>query len=240
MAQKLNQKELEFFNKANKQPYGTQARLFLNAFWDDMGKSAEEVYQFHHKYIATDLFLKGVTPPSPSKEGVDLDEHGFHVFLERNIKPMTVIDARQKLKEADVSFDGKVSLLEFLNWHYKKFAQDFIKRAPADPSEVTQMSPELQKATSALNAARNEIQKIEDEKNRLETESELTGIKGGKAKNELKQLLTRDNTELNKMLLTAEAAVRKLGGSGVDVPPGSLWWMNREIEEMKKYKPKGK
>jgi len=30
------------------------------------------------------------------------------------------------------------------------------------------MTPELQKATAALNAAKREIQKIEDEKNRLE------------------------------------------------------------------------
>jgi len=234
-------KDLDFINKANKQPYGTQARLILNAFWDQGFSSlAEEVYQFTAKYIATDLFLKGINPPSPKNEGVDLDEHGFHVFLEKNIKPLTVIEARQKLKEADCSFDGRVSLIEFLLWHYKKPSKEFIKKAPEDPSEVSQMSPELQKATAALNAAKQEIQKIEDEKNRLETESSLSGIKGAKAKNELQQLLTRDQTNLNKALLTAEACVRKLGGNGIDCPPGSLWWMNREIEEMKKYKPKSK
>jgi len=203
-------------------------------------KNAEQVWLFHQGYIATDLHLKGVRVPNPSKEGTDLDEHGFHYFLEKNIKPLTVIDARNKLKEADVSFDGKVSLLEFLLWHTKLAAKDFIKRAPEDPSELTSMTPELRVATAALTAAKAEIQKIEDEKYRLEEEGKQPGIKGARAKNELSQLLSRDLTDLNKALLTAEAAVRKLGGSGKEVPPGSLWWMNREIIEMKKYKPQSK
>ena len=38
-------------------------------------------------------------------------------------------------------------------------------------------------------------------------------------------MCSKDLTDLNRALLTAEAAVRKLGGSGVDVPPGTLWWM---------------
>jgi len=240
MAEKLQQHEIDFFTKANKARYASQAKLFLNAFWPEIQSKAEEIFQFYHKYAAVDLHLKGFNPPNPSREGTELDEHGFHYFLEKNIKPLTVIEARQKLKEADVSFDGKVSLLEFLDWHYKMSAREFVKRKPQDPDDVTQMSPELKAATAALNAARSEIQKIEDEKSRLEEESSQSGIKGARAKNELAQLLTRDQTALNKALLTAEAAVRKLGGNGVDVPPGSLWWMNREIEEMKKYKPKSK
>jgi len=46
---------------------------------------------------------------------------------------------------------------------------------------------------------------------------------------------------LNKALLTAEAAMRKVAkmfgetATGKGVAHGSLWWMNRELEEMKKY-----
>jgi hypothetical protein len=240
MAERLDQKSLNFFNEANKQSYATQAKLFLNAFWDQEQARAEEVWDFHLKYIKTDLHLKGVNFPNPSKEGTQLNEHGFHYFLEKNIKPLTVLEARAKLKEADVSFDGEVSFLEFLLWYFKKNPKDFIKRAPQDPKEITFMTPELRAATAALNAAKAEIQKIEDEKDRLEEESKQPGIKGSKAKNELSQLLSRDLTDLNKALLTAEAAVRKLGGTGKETPPGTLWWFGREIEEMKKYKPKSK
>lgn len=94
---------------------------------------------------------------------------------------MTVLEARAKLKEADLSFDGKVSFLEFLMWHYKTNTRDFIKESPEDPDVGdANMSPALQKATAALNAAKSEIQKIEDEKNRLEELIESgSGIKVG-------------------------------------------------------------
>jgi len=87
---------------------------------------------------------------------------------------------------------------------------------------------------------KKEMQKIENEKNELEEAASGSGLKAVKAKNELAQLLSRDLTELNKALITAEAAVRKAGGTGKECPPGTLWWMQREIEEMKKYKPRSR
>jgi len=98
------------------------------------------------------------------------------------------------------------------------------------------MSPAAIKAHEALSAVRNEINRIESLKMELEEKASGSGVKAMQAKNELQQLLTRDNTELNRALLTAEAALRKAGGGG-DIPPGSMWWMNRELEEMKKYRP---
>jgi hypothetical protein len=243
MAEKLNAKDLEFFKRCNKACYFTQAKLFLNAFWAAIEPKAEEVWTLTAGYIRTDLHLKGCNPPNPDREGTELDEHGFHYFLEKNIQPLTVLEARGKLKEADVSFDGKVSLIEFLNWHFKKSASEFVKKAPEDVEGDKNMSPELQKAMAALNEVRREIQKIEEEKNRLEDEIEASGgsgLKGVKAKNELAQLLARDQTNLNRSMITAEAAVRKAGGTGKECPPGTLWWMQRELEEMKKYKPRAR
>lgn len=68
----------------------------------------------------------------------------------------------------------------------------------------------MRAANAALAAVRAEINKIEMEKARLEQDSEAGGIKGARAKNELAQLLSRDKTDLNRALLTAEAAVRKV------------------------------
>jgi len=153
------------------------------------------------------------------------------------------LDARDKLRQADVSFDGKVSLLEFLNWHFEKSTEIFITRAPEDPAdENANITPEMRKATAALNEVRAQIRKIEETKSQFEhiIETETGVIKQNKAKNELAQLLSADQTDLNRALLTAEAAVRKCGGPSKDVPPGTIWWMNRELEEMKKYKPKAK
>ena len=84
------------------------------------------------------------------------------------------------------------------------------------------------------------INSLENEKARLEEESELGGVKGIRAKNQLQQLLSRDNTDLNRALLTAEAALRKAGGSGCKAPPAVIWWMERELTEMKAYRPQKK
>jgi len=239
----LGPKELEFFKKVNKNTYGTQAQFFLNAFWDQgVIANAEEVWKFTQAYIRTDLHLKGLSPPNPSKEGTELDEHGFHYFLEKEIEPITVLAAREKFKQADVSFDGRVSLVEFLLWHYKRSPLEFYKNAPVDIDGETMVTPEIAKAYAALNAAKAEIQKIESEKDRLETEIETGGsvIKVARAQNELSQLFSRDNTDLNRALITAEAALRKLGSSGKIAPPGTIWYLSREVEEMKKYKPRAK
>jgi len=231
-------------NLINAHSYEKQAKLFLVAFWDIFQGTPklDEVWDFTEKYYATDLFLKGLSPLARDSASTSLDEHGFHVFLERHIRPMTVLEARAKLREADFSFDGRVSLIEFFVWHYSCRTDDFLRKAPRDPKvlEGGDQTPEMRAANAALAAVRSEINKIEMEKARLEEDSELGGIKGARAKNELAQLLSRDKTDLNRALLTAEAAVRKVGGSGVNVPPAILWWMERELQEMKKYRPRAK
>ncbi len=66
-----------------------------------------------------------------------------------------------------------------------------------------------------------------------------TGIKAMQAKNELEQLLNADPTNLNRALITAEAAVRKAQKLGGEAAQGALFWANRQLEEVKKYKPRG-
>mmetsp|Transcript_16256 Transcript_16256/g.41687 ORF Transcript_16256/g.41687 Transcript_16256/m.41687 type:complete len:243 (-) Transcript_16256:34-762(-) len=241
MAQ-LSGRDLDAFKKFESLPYNLQAKAFLHAHWTSVkGQGAEEIWKHCQNYYGVDLHLKGLSPISTGQAGTSLDEAGFHYFLEKNIKPYTVLEARKALKEADISFDGRVSLLEFLNWQFKKRADDFVRNAPKiEELEGANMDEALKRAQAALNAVRDEINKIEQERERLEKDCEAGGIKGTRAKNELAQLMSRDKTDLNKALLTAEAAVRKAGGSGVNVPPAILWWMERELQEMKKYKPKSK
>jgi len=72
----------------------------------------------------------------------------------------------------------------------------------------------------------------------LEKASQGEGVKAKSAGNELAQLLAADQTVLNKLLITAEASVRKAQKSKDLSAAGTIWWLNREIEEAKKYKPK--
>jgi len=143
-----------------------------------------------------------------------------------------------------VNFDGRVSFLEYLLYQYKDVANpaDFCKRSMGNPDE----HPVIRAARLALEEVNRRIKAYEAERYRLEEESKLPGVKGLKAKNELAQL---DHSplaeELNKALISAEAAVRIAirkfggaggGGAGSESGPteGALWWMNRDLEEKQK------
>lgn len=206
-----------------------QAKAFLNAYWDTNSSDAEELWKLVHVFAEQDH--------ENGKEGCDLDEFKAHVFLESLNETKRVVELRAQLRESDLDFNRRLSFLEFCLFRYKKKVSDFLRRdPPAEDVKPGSMSPAALKAQEALSAVRTEINRIENLKSELEEKASGSGVKAMQAKNELQQLLTKDNTDLNRALLTAEAALRKAGGGG-DIPPGSMWWMNRELEEMKKYKP---
>jgi len=160
---------------------------------------------------------------------------------------MTALKRKQELREkVDVNFDGRVSMLEFLLYQYQTVANpaDFVAR-----SRTTEEHPEILKARSLLAEVTNRIKAYEAEKSRLEAIAAGTGVKALGAKNELAQLDSGPLAEeLNKALITAEAAVRiatkKFGGGKVpsddarksvaaNFSTGSVWWLNRDLEEKK-------
>jgi len=160
---------------------------------------------------------------------------------------MTAIERKKELREkVDVNFDGRVSFLEYLLYQYRDVANpaDFCQRSMGHEDE----HPEIRKARLALEEVNRRIRDYENEKARLEEESKKPGVRGLKATNELAQL---DSSplweELNKALITAEAAVRiatrkfqgqSSGGSNTGenfaASDGAIWWMNRDLEEKKK------
>jgi len=124
-----------------------------------------------------------------------------------------------------------------------------------DRSVSSKLPEEILAAMRALEEVNKRIRAYETEKTRLEEESKLNdgkGIKPLAAINLLAQLSSSPLWEqLNKALITAEAAVRivskKFGlkggvgagdaGAGTGSGPrtnGTVWWMNKEVEEKKK------
>jgi len=109
---------------------------------------------------------------------------------------------------------------------------------------VTMNTLKSKKARLALEEVNKRIRAYEEEKARLTAESQGTGVKALGAKNMLAQIDAGPlKDELNKSLITAEAAVRiaskKYGGQsgGADggaSSEGAIWWMNRDLEEKKK------
>jgi len=138
--------------------------------------------------------------------------------------------------------------LEYLLYQYKDVANpaDFCSRSMGKDEH-----PEIKKARLALEEVSKRIRAYEEEKARLLAESNSgNGVKALGAKNMLAQIDAGPlKSELNKALITAEAAVRiaskKFGGQSADGEDGSsagaIWWMNRDLEEKKKrYGPSAK
>jgi len=134
-------------------------------------------------------------------------------------------------------------MLEYLLYQYQVSPKDLIERSLGNTGE----HEEIRKARLALEEVNKAIRAYEAEKQRLEDESKLPGVKGLKAVNELAQLNSSPLWErLNKALITAEAAVRIAirrygkggeGNAGVSGNAlrtnGALWWMERDLAEKK-------
>jgi len=99
----------EYSNKI----YSDQAKIFLNAFWEEGLKGeAEAVWKFTQKFIELDAKKK--------KEGHDLDEFEAHKFLESLGETMTVVALRERLRTIDLDSNNRMSLVEYLIFRYKK------------------------------------------------------------------------------------------------------------------------
>jgi hypothetical protein len=258
-----NPEALEFFNTTASKPFGEQAVAFLNVYWREVGSQADYIFEVAYEMVKyADMHSKGVTLIHKYDEGVDLDFNIGLYFYEQLCKfhgeaknakwtadeykisqpeMMTAIVRKKELKEkVDVNFDGRVSFLEYLLYQYREVASpaDFAEKSMTAPDE----HPELKKARLALEDVNARIKAYETEKARLEEAANLPGVKGLKAKNMLAQLDSSPlMEELNRALITAEAAVRKAtkmfggivvegGGAGTD---GAVWWMNKDLETKK-------
>lgn len=262
--EKLDEESLKAFSVACKKRFSEQAQFFLNAFWDEFGDQAEVIYSVHWDQIKkVDMHHKGVMWVHKYEEGDDLDfDMGLYLFEKlckfydedksgakykqdypKAVPQMqTSIVRKKELRDkVDVNFDGRISFLEFLLYQFQASPKTLMER-----QVKSDIPPEVLAAMKALEEVNKQVRAYEEEKKRLEDESESNGgqgIRALKAKNELAQLKSSPLWEkLNKALITAEAAVRiasrKYGaGSGSSSSEGSgrtygtIWWMERELRE---------
>lgn len=162
---------------------------------------------------------------------------------------MTSIARKKELRDkVDVNFDGRVGFLEFLLYQFQASPKTLMERS----TRSTESNPELDAARAALADVNKRIKAYEAEKHRLTQIAETAkGVKALGATNMLAQIESGPLAEeLRAALITAEAKVRIVakrskirlagGDQGVDGEGGSgrtegtIWWMQREIEEKKK------
>ena len=96
----------------------------------------------------------------------------------------------------------------------------------------------MEKAEAALEEVLAEIDKLEKKKAKLQKKADKGGVKGKAAANELEQIKASDPMPIRKALVTAQAAIRKAQKSKDLSAAGKLWYIEKEIAEAAKYKPK--
>jgi len=277
--EKLDEKSLAAFTVACKKPFSEQAQFFLNAFWDEFNDQAECIYSVSWEiFKLADMRWRNVTYVHLYEEGNDLDFDMGLYFFEQLVKfydepkpivltglkgpevraqygksvplEMTAVVRKKELRDkVDVNFDGRVSFLEYLLYQYNASPKDLMDR-----QTTTGLPAEVLAAMAALEEVNKRVKAYETEKARLEAESQENngqGIRALKAINELAQLLSGPLWEqINKALITAEAAVRiarkKYGAGGSSEggnvrTSGTMWWLERELRAKKeKYGPRSK
>jgi len=113
-----DEEEQSLFKELASKPYGDQAKLFLNTFWShkllSLGEDAnnrEKIWELAGHFCKCDKKL--------GEKGSSLDEFEAHQFLEKAVGAMTVADMRVELAKIDLDSDRRMSLLEFLMFHYE-------------------------------------------------------------------------------------------------------------------------
>ena len=126
--------------------YSDQAIWFMNGFWQQVEKSAEEIWKWVQLFSELDQDKKG--------DGNELDEFWSHKFLESLGQTMTVIEMREKFRTIDVDFNKRMSLTEYLAYHFKKSIQEVIDAPQGDNQE------EIEAAQAAVEAAQKAVDEM--------------------------------------------------------------------------------
>jgi len=259
--EKLDAESMKFFSEVAKRPFSQQAVAFLNAYWPEVHEEAEFIYSGSWEVLKyADMHTKGISLIYQYEEAADVDfdiglyfyeqlcklvedpkKKQFAAYKRSQPEMMTALKRKTELRDkVDVNFDGRISFLEYLLYQYQDVANpaDFCTRSMGHDEH-----PEIKKARLALEEVNKKIRAYEEEKARLTAESSGSGVKALGAKNMLAQIDAGPlKDQLNKALITAEAAVRiaskKFAGTSGDadagMSQGAIWWMNRDLEEKKK------
>jgi len=126
--------------------YSDQAIWFMNGFWAEVQPHAEDIWKWVELFSQLDEGKKG--------DGCELDEFWSHKFLESLGQTMTVIEMREKFRTIDVDFNKRMSLIEYLAYHFKKSIQEVIDAPQGDNQE------EIEAAQAAVEAAQKAVDEM--------------------------------------------------------------------------------
>jgi len=159
MAVALNAEEKAKLEVVSKKPYHEQAQFFLNAFWNELQGSAEQIWGHWQKIKDLDKqqFNANVTAGKASGDyvqGNSLDEFWSHKFLEVIGKTMSIVEFRKEFQKIDANTDKRMGMVEFLVYEYKVSVHELLSRPQGgDPEELRKAQELLEQVSAAFAAA---------------------------------------------------------------------------------------
>jgi len=244
--------QLTAFNHLTDLSYRDQCVFFVNAFWpeyfaddveagkDKAHENLEEVWKDYHLILKLDKMQHTSLMQARESAGkeiskwdetvaVGLEQTWAFKFFEVKKNTMTAIAFKKAFRSIDANCDGHMGMVEYLLYKYNQTIVELLKRPQAT-------TPELEAAKVALAEVHAQIDKIESRKEALRKKAEGSGVAAGNAKHDLAQLYVTDFDELNVACVKAEEALKKAVRK-VKTAPGVIWFMQRELEDKRKYTP---
>jgi len=155
-----------------------QSKAFLRAFVTEFQGKFEQVL---------DLVEEFRTYLPPGNTDGQLDEQQAHLFLEKKGEAQTVIQFRDKMKQIDLDFNKRVSVIEYLLYKYQKTTKDLFESKPN--AHLIKM---LEDAIEQYQAVFRERKEKENKIAELEKIIAQGGKEAAKAKSELAHLKMQD------------------------------------------------
>lgn len=216
------QQHAERFASLSKDAPEDQCEFFLKSFIFALGDSWKDVPK-----LCTE-FQKHAESTGPCPEYMGHIQAAD--FLQKHMLTRTGLERRKEVEDIDYNHDGKITFIEYLLMHYKvMILKEYYARHEQEPKEdLSQggigvvgvgdklldelfsmphgLSPQLEAALEEFTADKKKRElKLKD----LEEKAAKGGVKAMAAKNELIILKGADQTELNRIEITLNAAKRK-------------------------------
>jgi len=242
------------FEEITKAPYFSQALVFLHVLWSD-GSQQEAVKVWSYTQVFTQF--------DPKKtEGNELDHQLSLDFLKYTADALSTEEAEKKLKQIDITGNGKLALIEYLVYRFKKTVADVEAARPGtEEAVVSEIASALQAvlpslgAEAAVNVATISVEIANKAYLELvgKTDNTVDDADGEKvpepeylinAKESLfaafrdvdkalKELSSKDVHAQAKALADAEEVVKEVRASVPSSP--SEWWLEHEIAIAKEH-----
>ena len=115
------------FHTLTSKSFISQAKWFMNGFWDDISSNPEFFWKCVHLCH---------TISKNKLKGTELDEFEAHRFLEQLGETLSVAEMREKLRIIDVDFNKHMALIEYFIFKYNKTVKEVVYAPQGGQEEI--------------------------------------------------------------------------------------------------------